>query len=190
MPPHSQTCKMAQNAKKNAFASLTLPPTDGAKMGGAAVGYAKIGTILGSQRSLFGPFLDPSYSKVCHFPYRKVPKNGLFWPFLAPFSALPGHKNDFFGVFSWYFGEFHGVLPISFHFFPILWYFFVLPKSSHFSGFLKLILVFLLAFFTIFSVFSLFGGYFRRFARSNLQGPYLWLSGELWAEILQVSRPY
>ena len=44
------------------------PPTDGAKMGFAAVGYAEIGTIWGSQRSLFGSFLDPFYSKVCHFP--------------------------------------------------------------------------------------------------------------------------
>ena len=98
-------------------------------------------------------FLDPFWTHfIAGMPFfltKSAPKWPFFWPFLAPFRPSRAIKMTFLAFFfSWYFGEFHRVLPKSFHFFPIFRFF--------------------LVFLATFSVFSLFWGYFRRFASSNL----------------------
>ena len=95
------------------------------------------------------------------FPAEKCPK-WHFWPFCPPFwpsRAIKMIVLAFFRDILVSFIECYHIYFILFHFVEIL------------LGFRS--------FFTIFSVFSLFWGYFRRFARWNLQGPHLWLSGEL-----------
>ena len=93
----------------------------------------------------------------------------FFLPCLSPFSALPGHKNDLF------FGVFFCDILVSF----IECYQNLFTIFRFLETFLKFSAIFSP------SVFSLFFWAIFGFARSNLQGPYLWQSGELWAEILQ-----
>ena len=95
------------------------------------------------------PFWCPfwTHARYAIFPNKKCPKWPFFsfYPVCPPFRPSRAIKMTFFlAFFLWYFGEFHRVLPKSFHYFPIFGDFF--EVFGHF--------------FTI-SIFAFLLGYFR-----------------------------